>query len=1409
MSRLTADRYAEFHRAASLAIAERGLAGRQRRDPGYEPTKPPMAKDPFPWQDRVAGRVAATNGAWPRAIALPTAAGKTACIDIAVFALACQAGAAGARTAPRRIFFVVDRRIVVDQAWLHARALAAVIDRGDADILRLVADQLREIARPGWLSLTSAERERVLSKRRQIQGERDQRKRQKLYNTLDDLERAWTDLRPLDVYALRGGMYRENTWVRSPLQPTVVTSTVDQVGSRLLFRGYGVSGSMAPIHAGLVGNDALILLDEAHCSKPFAETAEAVRAYRGWRGQGDESNAAPEWTPPPFTVVQMTATPAAGMPEGEIERDQEDDRKHPVLGKRINASKPTTLVATDKAKAKNWQEPLVRKLVEQARGLMGRTATGGADEVRAVGVIVNRVATARAVYASLQAAEERKPEEDRAGVILLTGRMRPLDRDQMLHRLRPLFTGSDLSLERPTFVVATQCLEVGADLDFHALVSECASLDALRQRFGRLNRHAQERTFAPGVVVVRADQQVPAENENDQDFVYKNALPKTWKWLNQRAEDGVFDFGVTAVRAVTTDEDLAPLNSPSAKFPALLPAHLDCWVQTAPRPVPDPDPALFLHGEKSGPPDVLVVFRADLGDDAAKWSEIVSLCPPSSSEALPVRLRDFRRWMAEEAAAESSDIEGELAEDDRELGGGQRRAYRWRGAGKKGTRVLDDPAHIDPADTLVIPARVADLDQLGEFPVRPADSSQVPDYGDAAFQRSRDRAILRLTPAVVGQWPDRFRTPAVAAIAARAANAAGDELSPDALDDALRELAAITTDPGDSWAWLPRTATALLPGLTGNEPETRRRRMREAVREVEAHPLGGVVVTGRRRLRQFDPTFADDESSESPTGRPVTLAQHTRDVMEFADRFAPGCGLPPGIVDRFALAARWHDLGKADPRFQAMLRRGSPRSAAGRVLLAKSGSAPGSRREREEERAVHLYPKGGRHELLSLAFAARETDDDLTLHLIGTHHGDCRPFAAPFEDDTLARVRGLLPSDVTLFGERFPWPAAPGDPATANATTPDRFWRVVRAHGWWGAAYLEAMFRLADHAASRFEQEEGWKTDETSVPRVPAVPRAAASRPFREVELTGLDGSNPLAFLAAVGVLQCLTALSRRPGRPDWLGGEVKLSWGYSRTPLGAVLHLAGSPTPGDVATYLAGALPTGLSGHPAEPAIVLMERKDGDPARLFHDLRHAAGLCGRESSDWAVALHADLLSGATSQLLMARRDYFPDNVRSVMRLTKAEHIERALFRRWDYSDPLDNRSLHWEPSEDRRHAYQWHQPNGDPTRGTRGGMLGANRLALEAWPLFLSVPQLRAGKLLTRGFTGDKRDNTFWTWPVWSCPVDLDTVASLLALPELQKFNPKPPKSSVLKAYRVFAAFRSQRILVGKTPNLTPATSV
>ena len=78
-------------------------------------------KPPFPWQISLAEQVCSEG--WPDVIDLPTASGKTACIDIALFAMAIR------ERAPRRIFFIVDRRVVVSEASVRARDIAEEIER--------------------------------------------------------------------------------------------------------------------------------------------------------------------------------------------------------------------------------------------------------------------------------------------------------------------------------------------------------------------------------------------------------------------------------------------------------------------------------------------------------------------------------------------------------------------------------------------------------------------------------------------------------------------------------------------------------------------------------------------------------------------------------------------------------------------------------------------------------------------------------------------------------------------------------------------------------------------------------------------------------------------------------------------------------------------------------------------------------------------------------------------------------------------------------------------------------------------------------------------------------------------------------------------------------------------------------
>ena len=74
---------------------------------------------PFPWQTRLARKLAQEN-TWPEVLDLPTGSGKTAALDIAVFHLALEAVRGRERRAPVRIAMVVDRRLVVDDAFDRA-----------------------------------------------------------------------------------------------------------------------------------------------------------------------------------------------------------------------------------------------------------------------------------------------------------------------------------------------------------------------------------------------------------------------------------------------------------------------------------------------------------------------------------------------------------------------------------------------------------------------------------------------------------------------------------------------------------------------------------------------------------------------------------------------------------------------------------------------------------------------------------------------------------------------------------------------------------------------------------------------------------------------------------------------------------------------------------------------------------------------------------------------------------------------------------------------------------------------------------------------------------------------------------------------------------------------------------------
>ena len=93
--------------APSFAGFYRAIHGRERRSRG---------KSDWP------GRSPRRNG-WPEQVGVPTGLGKTACLDIAVWWLADTGGpiTRQRRTAPTRIWWVVNRRLLVDSTHEHAQ----------------------------------------------------------------------------------------------------------------------------------------------------------------------------------------------------------------------------------------------------------------------------------------------------------------------------------------------------------------------------------------------------------------------------------------------------------------------------------------------------------------------------------------------------------------------------------------------------------------------------------------------------------------------------------------------------------------------------------------------------------------------------------------------------------------------------------------------------------------------------------------------------------------------------------------------------------------------------------------------------------------------------------------------------------------------------------------------------------------------------------------------------------------------------------------------------------------------------------------------------------------------------------------------------------------------------------------
>ena len=906
---------------------------------------------PFPWQRRLTAQVL-DRGAWPKVIDLPTGAGKTAVLDTAVFVMAARAA-----TFPRRIVFVIDRRIVVDQVCQRAERIRDRVAAGKTPILQRVRKRLR---------------------------------------ALSDTES------PLGVAALRGGIPVEHEWTHRPDQPWVMVSTVDQFGSRLLFRGYGVTPGMRPVHAGLAGNDCLVILDEVHLSVPFAETLANI------------SGLSTGGLPRRFAIVEMSATPSDRNAEPFKLDPATDLNGCEELRQRIEAPKQAELVSVRN------HDALPATVVKIVKSIARSEKTD--LRIRSAGVVVNRVRSAREIHRALAGAGY--------ATHLITGRMRPLDRVDALNRIGPIVDpDGERPLDELTVVVATQAIEVGADFSFDALITECAAVDSLRQRFGRLDRRGTyfARTGRAAHCWIIGPKSVVDSRKPDP--IYGDSARKTWEELKRREQCGPIDVGPTSLRDFPIDA-----TAPRARAPLLLRTHMDAWTQTSPEPIVQPSVAWFLHGiDQNRPADVSILWRWDRSPEALR------LVPPRQAEYLQVPIDATRAWLSASDEVDVTDVDMAGAEADTTSSSESATAgcVRWTGFGKDPEHVgIDD---IRPGDVLIVdPTRGG----LTGGTWDPLSTTPATDLGDAAQLAYRRRATLRLDPRLLETT-----------LPAAPSDDADVDLS------ARQRIEEWLEDPrgADRPAWCAAAAERLMRNGFDLVPV--------GLDDADSRAAYYVLTERHSRTQKpvVDPATLDgSDEVGSRTGAGVTLRHHLDGVGERAGCIAERLGLTKPFVGDLRVAGRLHDIGKVDRRFQDQLVGGDPVELELRRDTPLAKSLPGAR-------PVRRYPTGMRHEMVSMAMIASNADvlrtahdKDLVLHLVGSHHGWGRPLPPVIED----------PKPQTLSYE-FDGHSLQVNSALAESSLAidmaDRFWRLVARYGYHGLAWLEAILRLADHQQSAEE----------------------------------------------------------------------------------------------------------------------------------------------------------------------------------------------------------------------------------------------------------------------------------------------------------------------------------------------------
>jgi CRISPR-associated endonuclease/helicase Cas3 len=467
---------------------------------------------PFPWQQRLYEHWFA-KGKFPSACNIPTGLGKTSVVAVWLIALANHRD-----KLPRRLVHVVNRRTVVDQTTTEVERLRANLRAGD------LSKNLRQLCAIPFHD----------------------------------------DEPPLAISTLRGQFEDNREWSADPARPAVIVGTVDMIGSRLLFGGYGVGFRAKPLHAAFLGQDVLLVHDEAHLEPAFQHLLAEIQK---------EQERCKEFRA--FRVMELSATSRGS---GDVLELDDQDRADFVIQRRIGAKKSIHLIESGHE----------RKLAEEIADL----ALKYENSKQTVLVFARKVEDVEKIVKRLPKGSSEQ----------LTGTLRGKERDELVEKpIFRRFLPNAQPGDQTVYLVCTSAGEVGVNISADHLVCDLSTFDSMVQRFGRVNRFGDCADSEINIVYPK---------RFDQKNEFESRRRKSSDLLMQLNGDGSPN-ALGKLDAISMVEAFAPT-------PTHLPVSdilFDFWALTTIREKLPGRPPIdaYLHGLSNELPETHVAWRDEVG----------------------------------------------------------------------------------------------------------------------------------------------------------------------------------------------------------------------------------------------------------------------------------------------------------------------------------------------------------------------------------------------------------------------------------------------------------------------------------------------------------------------------------------------------------------------------------------------------------------------------------------------------------------------------------------------------------------------------------------------------------------------------------------------------------------------------